>query len=192
MNTLKTFALRHDQLPAFHAGYLVLTILIASMLHLGAFAILIAAHMTLDSVKYREFHHYSWRKTVRAMVRESLVDITLLMLGILFAVYLHHSLPLIAGLSGLYRSEVTVVRALGMLIPRVKIFYDFLAILSNIHRYLNRVPTYLGKPWTAVEYVCALSLALMIVLLLLAPLVLSIETSRFLWILGSEMVPWRI
>lgn len=192
MNTLKSFALRHDQLPAFHAGYLVLTILIASLFHLGAFAVLIAAHMTLDCVKYREYHRYSWRKTVRAMTRESLVDITLLMLGILFAVYLHHSLPLIAGLSGLYRSEVTVVRALGMLVPKIKIFYDFIVILSNVHRYLSRVPTYLGKPWTPVEYVSLLSLALMIVLLCLAPTVLSIDTSRFLWILGSEMVPWTI
>ena len=192
MNTLKSFALRHDQLPAFHAGYLVLTILIASMFHLGAFALLIAGHMTLDCVKYRDTHRYSWHKTAMAMLRESLVDVTLLMLGLLFAVYLHHSLPVIAGLSGLYRSEVTIVRATGMFIPKVRILYEFLGILSNIHRYMNTVPTYLGKKWNPVEYVCVLSLSVMIVLMLLAPIVLSIDAAHFFTILGSEMVPWNI
>ena len=192
MNTLKSFALRHDQLPAFHAGYLVLTILIASMFHLGAFALLIIGHMTLDCIKYRETHHYSWRKTGMAMLRESLVDITLLLLGLLFAVYLHHSLPVIAGLSGLYRSEVTVMRALGMFIPKVRILCEFLCILSNIHQYMNTVPTYLGKKWTPVEYTCVLSLALMVVLMLLAPAVLSVDASLILGILGAEMVPWKI
>ncbi len=192
MQYLKYFAHRHDQLPAFHATYLVLTVLAASLFPLGAFGLLIIAHMSLDCVKYREHHRYTWNRTGIAMLRESLVDITLFMLGLLFAVYLHHSLPGIAALSGLYRSEVTLLRAFGTLIPKMKILYDFLAVLSNLHHYLHHVPTYVKKGWDPVEYVSLFSLPIIVVLLLLAPSVLSLDATHFAVILRSELIPWNI
>ena len=192
MQSIKNFALRHDQLPAFHATYIVLTILVAAMLPLGAFGLLIVAHMTLDCVKYHEHHRYRWGKTVIAMVRESLVDVTLFFLGLLFAIYLHHSLPIIAGLSGLYRSEVTVIRAFGVLIPKMKILQDFLAVLSNIHHYLDKIPARLSKRWSPIEQVSLFSLAVIVVLLVLAPSVLSLDAGQFWTILRSQLVPWNI
>ena len=47
----RLFAHRHDELPAFHAAYLVITVLCAALLSLGAFAALIVAHIALDYVK---------------------------------------------------------------------------------------------------------------------------------------------
>ena len=94
LSSVRHFAHVHDDLPAFHAGYLVLTILVASLLNLGVFGLLIIAHMALDYVKYREHHGFSWRRTMEGMVRESLVDIALLGVGVVFAVYFHHTVAL--------------------------------------------------------------------------------------------------
>ena len=58
----------HDEYPAFHAGYLVLTFLIAALFNLGMFALLISAHMMLDYIKYTELHQYGHRKALRAMI----------------------------------------------------------------------------------------------------------------------------
>ncbi len=192
MLSIKNFALRHDQLPAFHATYIVLTILVAAMMPLGAFGLLIIGHMTLDCVKYREHHKYRWKRTLMAMTRESLVEITLFFLALLFAVYLHHSLPLIAGLSGLYRSEVTIIRAFGVLIPKIKILQDILSILNNLHHYLDDVPTYLGKKWSPLEQVSLFSLSIVVVLLALAPSVLSLDMPQFWGILRSQLIPWNL
>src|SRR3990167_7218691 len=87
---------QHDEYPAFHAGYLVLTFLIAALFNLGMFALLIFAHMMLDYIKYTEFHQYGHRKALRAMISESAVDVVLLLVGLVFVVYLHHSAGLIA------------------------------------------------------------------------------------------------
>ena len=111
MNTatvhLRHFAHEHDDLPAFHAVYLLLAILSAGFFNLGAFGLLIVAHMVLDVVKYRDRHGYSWHQTYDGVVRESLVDITLLLVGTVFAVYLHHSVG-VASLSGLMRAELSI------------------------------------------------------------------------------------
>lgn len=192
MQSLKNFALRHDQLPAFHAAYLVLTVLLGALFPLGAFGLLIVAHMSLDWVKYREVHGYRYSQTLVAMARESLVDVTLFSLGLLFAVYLHHSLPFIASLSGLYRSEVTLLRALATFVPKIKIFYNVLFILNNLRHYLAHIPSYLKKDWDPLEHVCFFSISLTIVLLTLAPTVLSLDAEQFWLILKSELVPWNI
>ena len=62
---LRTFAWVHDELPAFHAAYLVLTFLTAALFNFGVFALLIAAHMMLDFVKYREVHGFTLLNTFR-------------------------------------------------------------------------------------------------------------------------------
>lgn len=191
MQYIKNFAVRHDQLPAFHATYLILTILAGALLPLGAFGLLVLAHMALDSIKFREAAGYGWGKTAMAVLRESLVDMTLLLLALLFAVYLHHSLPYIAGLSGLYRAEMTILQGLGIVIPKVKILNRFLEAVMHLHLYLATIPKY-SRRMKPLEIVCLLCLCVMVVLFALAPTVLGLSMPEFLGILRSQLVPWRM
>lgn len=190
LSSVRHFAHVHDDLPAFHAGYLVLTILIASLLNLGVFGLLIIAHMALDYVKYREHHGFSWRRTVEGMVRESLLDIALLGVGVVFAVYLHHTVGL-ASLSGLLRAEMTVVRAAGMLVPKAKILHDFLSIISHVRHYIDQVHPRHTLGWSRLDRFCILTLALSVLLVVATPALMGVDVSTVVRILQSELIPFR-
>ena len=192
MNSLRHFTLWHDELPAFHASYLVLALLLSALFPLGAFGLLILAHMSLDLVKYRELHRLTWKKAIIATLRESLLDWMLLTAGLTLAVYLHHSIPIIASLSGLYRAELTIVQGLGSVIPKMKVLYRFAEIMSNMRMYLNAMPRYLGKSLSPVEHMCVIALCVFVLLLVLAPSILGFDAAHYATILRSELVPWRI
>jgi len=188
---IKAFAHRHDDLPAFHAGFLILTLLAAAMFSLGAFGLLIVAHMCLDFVKYREYHGYSWRLTCKGIVRESLMDITLFMIGLMFSVFLHHSIAF-PGISGVMRTEITIIRMFGTIIPKMKILHNFLKIVSHIRHYLDHAHPHLRKHWSSVDRVCFWSLGLTTLLLILSAPILQVEYSVIIEILKVELVPRMI
>jgi hypothetical protein len=190
IRSLRSFAHQHDDLPAFHAAYLVLTLLAAALFNLGFFALLIALHMLLDVFKYRDVHHYSWKRTVEGMVRESIVDISLLLMGLAVAVYLHPSLPLFVGVQGVMLAEITVLRAVGVISPKLKILYDFLKVVAHIDLYLHHVHPRLGKGASMIEYVALLSLFVSLGLLVIAPLILLVDPAKYLSILFEELIPW--
>lgn len=192
ISSIRRFALVHDTLPSFHAAYLLLTLLGASLLNFGCFAIVMAAHMALDVVKYREVHNKNWRKTAEGVFRESLVDISLFFLGLTFAVYLHHSLPLIASLGGLLRAEVMILSAATMLFTKFHILYDFLKILSHVEHYLHSVHPRMSKKLTKLEVTAIVTAVASIALIVIAPLILPMEQSTYLHILGDQLIPWRI
>lgn len=187
--SLKQFARQHDDLPAFHAGFLVLTFLAAAMFNLGVFALMILAHMSLDAVKYRDVHHLKGHKVAEGVIRESLVDITLLLIGLAFAVYLHHSLPVIGGLMGLARAETSILRAVVTLLPKVKILHGTLCILSNIQNYLAHIHPRMGKGWSVTDKLCFAFSACAIALVIAAPTLLQIDAAHFEQILFSELIP---
>lgn len=186
---LRLFAHTHDELPAFHAGYLVLTFLVAAMFNMGAFAMLVVAHMALDVVKYRDVHGYPWRRVLEGTVRESLVDVTLLFIGLVFAVYLHHSLAGIALFSGYLRTEITIVRALGTIIPKLEILHHVLKIASHIQHYLDSIHPRMEKEWSRLEKVCLVSFAISLLLLVLAPSILGLDAIQLEQIIRDEMIP---
>ncbi|PIP65393.1 hypothetical protein COU77_03165 [Candidatus Peregrinibacteria bacterium CG10_big_fil_rev_8_21_14_0_10_49_16] len=192
IHTLRTFAHKHDELPAFHAAYLVITVLVAALLNLGVFALLIVIHMTLDYVKYREYHNYSLRKTLHGMVRESLFDIALLSLATVIAIYLHHSVVGIAGLSGVLRAEVTIARGLGTLIPKFEILHRFFHVIFHIGHHMRHVVVSVESPWTHNEKIQWFLVAVSIVLLALAPEILHIDLQSLQSILREELLPWNI
>ncbi len=165
LSNIRVFTHKHDDIPAFHAAYLVSTFLAAAILHLGFFAILIGIHMCLDYVKYRDFYRFSLLTTFRAIFLESLVDITLLCISLTFAIYLSHDFML-AAVSGLLRSELTVLRAFGTIIPRIRILEHFLTIFMNYHEYMHTVNPALCGSFTRFQK-CSL-FALMLTLALLA------------------------
>ena len=181
----------HDDLPAFHAAYLVLTMLAAAMFNMGVFGLLIIAHMSLDLVKYREFHGMSWRATFEGILRESLIDITLLFVGLVFGIYLHHSVG-IAGLSGLMRAEVTIIRALGTMIPKMKILHNFLKVMSHLHHYMRHVHPHFRDSYSGVERACFFFLGITITLLLLAVPILDLTMLEYQNILADQLIPWNI
>lgn len=146
----RTFARQHDDIPAFHATFLVCTFLSAALLSVGYFGILILIHLCLDFVKYRDIHGSSLRLTFRGMFLESINDIALFLIALTFAVYLNHTYMLTA-LSGLLRSELTLLRTLGTLIPKARIMEHFLCIFLNMHTYLHSIPEGLHTSMSRVQ-----------------------------------------
>jgi hypothetical protein len=149
-NGVRAFAHEHDDIPAFHAAYLVATFLAAAILNLGFFLGLILLHMALDFIKYRDIHKESYRLTFRAMILESISDIAFFLLALTFAVYFSHTF-LLAAASGLVRSELTVLRALGTLIPKVAIFEHMVTVMVSMHSYLHTEVEGIHGPMTRVQ-----------------------------------------
>lgn len=188
-HALKEFAFMHDDLPAFRAGYLVLTILVAAMFNLGTFGMLILAHASLDIVKYREHHGFNWRRTFEGVWRENLFDAALLSVGYFFAVYFHHTVG-IAGVSGLVRADITIIRGIGTLIPKVEIFHDFLHVLGRLWEYFRFPHARLGLPLLTGERLLVFLLAASCILLVIAPSVLGIPNDTYFAVLAEETIPW--
>lgn len=189
--SLRAFAHEHDDLPAFHAAFLVLTFLAAAMFNLGFFAVLILVHMGLDVFKYRDVHRFTWKKTVEGVVRESIVDIALFMMGLAVSVYLHPALAFYTGIKGLMLAELTVLRAVGIMTPKLKILYDFLKILAHVDQYLHHVHHRMGKQAALIEYVSMFSLCVTVGMLMIAPILLMIDGVQYVEILKQELTPWH-
>lgn len=187
--TTRTFAHRHDELPAFHAAYLVVTILSAALFSLGLFAALIVLHLALDFVKYREVHKFSIPRTVEGMVRESLRDVMLLCIGLTFAVYFHHTMGL-AALSGLVRSEVFIMRAIGTVAPRYFILNETLSILIHLRSYFHAIHPQIGKPWSRVEQWQIGILGASVLLIALASSLMGVAHAHVVDIILHELTVW--
>lgn len=166
-NRLRLFAHQHDDIPAFHAAYLVSTFLVAAIFNLGFFAILIVLHMLLDYVKYRDYFRFPVGLTIKAVLLESIVDIALFLLSMTFAVYLSTELafPL---LSGLGRSGLTILRALGTIVPKIHIAEHMLTIVLNLHLYLYTPHPDIRKPLSAAHRYSVLTSFLCLALLALS------------------------
>ena len=189
--SVRHFAHEHDDLPAFHAAFLVLAFVTAGLFNLGAFGLLVLAHMALDVVKYRERHQFSWKQTVEGVVRESLLDVTLLCVGLVFSVYLHHGVG-VASVAGLMRAELTVVRMLATLVPKLKILHHFLKIVAHLHHYMEQVHPKHRKGWSGLDFLCFYFIGLSAFLVLFAAPLMQIEWSLVGEILAEELIPWRI
>jgi hypothetical protein len=182
----RLFAHEHDDIPAFHAAYLVGTFLAAAIFNLGFFLMLIVAHMCLDAVKYRDYHRYGWLMTGKAVFMENIVDIALLLLALTFAVYLNSTFALVA-LSGLIRSELTVIKALGMLIPKIQILEHVFSVVLNFHAYLYQPHPDLKKPMLRIHRWSFLTIFVTLVLLVIAAGLYHAHEVDFLNTLQKEL-----
>ena len=186
---LRAFALDHDSMPAFHAGYLVVTVLIAALLNVGAFALLIAAHAVLDLVKYHEVHRRSWQRTLLSTLRENLLDVFLLSGALLLAVYLHHGEGEIIAISGIVRAETSFLRGILLLIPRVEVLWNCLWIFANFRQHLFQSAEVTGL-WRTRELMFGLGTVISLSLIAVAPVVF--DSTSVVRILADQLVPWRI
>ncbi|PIR53772.1 hypothetical protein COU75_04305 [Candidatus Peregrinibacteria bacterium CG10_big_fil_rev_8_21_14_0_10_42_8] len=196
MNTavasFRHFAHEHDDLVAFHAGYLVLAFLSASFFNLGAFGLLVFTHMVLDWVKYREKHRFGHRQAVEGIVRENLVDVTLLLVGVVFSLYLHHSVGGVASVSGLMRAEISIIRMAALLVPKLKILHHFLKMIAHLHHYLDAVHPHHRKGWSALDQLCFYFCGLSFFLIVFAAPIMSVDFEIVKHILAEELIPWRV
>lgn len=188
LHRLRNFAHQHDDVPAFHATYLVCTVLAAALFNLGFFLVLILGHMSLDFVKYREVHHCNYRMTFKGMLLESIVDIALLLLSLTVGIYLSHAYALTA-LSGLLRSELTILRAVGTIVPKVRILENIARILCNFQSYIHTKHPDLGVHLTRIQhwsfnvvYACFLILGVSVILF-------NGRETTLLDILAHELIP---
>lgn len=189
--TLRNLAHEHDDMQAFHAAFVVLTLLIAALFNLGLFALLIAAHMSLDIVKYREVHHLDWRLTLRGVLRESLVDIFLLCLGLFLAVYFHHTAGIVA-VSGLMIAEGTIAKAIGLFLSKIEILYHIVNVFTSVKTHLRDVRVSPMRSWTIGEQML-LSLSVIAVLAVtFSSYLLQIPGSELEEILVRQLVPWAM
>lgn len=186
----KRFAHHHDEMPAFHAGYLVITFLFAAMFNLGVFAILMIAHMSLDYVKYREVQGFSVAKTFQGIFFESLIDLMLFAIALVFGVYLHHFTGLIA-ISGLLRAEQTIIRTLGMIIPKLDIIHHLYVDFFDMKNHMNSIPEELMKGWTLTDKICMAFMIIGFGLVALAPQILGLSSDTYIKILSDLLVPWN-
>jgi hypothetical protein len=183
---VRSFAHEHDDIPAFHAAYLVGTFLAAAIFNLGFFLALIVMHMCLDFVKYRDYHRYGYAETIWAMFVENVIDIMLFFVALTFSVYTSHSFAL-AALSGFARTELTIVRAIGTIVPKFEILQHLATILLDIHAYMH-TPHVLphheltdGQTWAVFITVSCISL------LGIAFLLFHGRTDELMWILQNEL-----
>ena len=188
---LRHFAHEHDDLPAFHAGYLVLALFCAVLLPLGAFALLIAIHAALDVVKYREVHGLSWKRTWEGVLREGLLDMTLLMIGFVCEVYLHSSVG-IASVSGLVRTEFFILEILGTTLPKFSILHHILKIFAHVHHYVEHMHPRMRTKFSHIDFVCVAFFGVSILLLVFAPFLMHTEGEVVREILGEELLFWRV
>lgn len=189
--SLRHFAHEHDDLPAFHAGYLVLALFSALLLPLGAFALLIALHAILDVVKYREVHSYSWKRTCEGVFREGLLDMTLLMIGLVCEVYLHSSVG-VASVSGLLRTEFFIVEILGTTLPKFSILHHILKIFAHVHHYMENVHPRMQKNFSDLDVLCVTFLGVSVLLLIFAPFLMHTEGAVIRHILNEQMLFWKV
>lgn len=190
--SITSLARNHDDLPAFNAAYWVLTFLAATLFNAGAFLLLIAAHMVLDAYKYRGVHGKKWKKVAEGVVRENMLDVSLLALAVTFGVYCHSALPLVAGLRGLVRTELVVLNAVVQIAVKVHVLHGALTVVSNLHQYLERPHPLVGKKMSMLEVASLAGLVASLVLLAASPWVLSLDFSDMAEMAADVLIPWKV
>ena len=188
IGSVRTFAGRHDDIPAFHAVVIAVTVIAAALFNIGAFLLLIVAHATLDIVKYREVHGMGWRKTLFATFREGLLDLFFLTLALAFALNLHHGERVFA-LSTAMRVEEVLLRFCGMGLARLEVMVHGIWVFSNVRQHILDLRTGTGR-WKLRETVMLLGLIASVAFVASAPLFM--EASAVAKVFSQQLIPWRL
>jgi hypothetical protein len=189
--SLRRFPLAYEDLPAFHAAYIMLVLVFAGLANLGFFAVLIVLHVLLDFIKYRFVLVFKFLRAYFGMLRESLMDITLFFLALSTYVYLNPALPTIQILSDVTQWHVTVMRGLALLLPKLTILHHLLRVVFNLPTYMRSPHPRLREPFTLLDFICIFTFLIALVLLVLAPHLLSLDAEQFRSMLADELTPWK-
>jgi hypothetical protein len=192
VGSLVSLARAHDELPAFNAAYWVLTLLAAVLFNIGAFALLVAGHIALDVYKYREVHKAPWKDVIEGVFRENVLDVSLLFLGIAFSIYFHASLPILAGLRGILRTELSIVNAIVQVTVKAHILHNILMLLLHVYQYLEVMHPRIGKRTSLLENVAIASLLISLTLIMLSPWILHFNAAEGLRLAEEMLIPWNM
>jgi len=118
----------HDKWPMFRIWFSMSTVVASIVLNLGVFVLLVASHMALDGIKYRTKHGLAWHWVGVETLRESLMDIFFITLGLLFTIAFHHAIA-IGGLGKLAEMEILLLNLVLRMGPRIKLAEHFLEII---------------------------------------------------------------
>lgn len=180
---LRPFGVDACKLPAFHAAYLMLSVIAAAMFPLGFFALLIAIHMALDFYKCRN---------TKAVFRESLMDLTLLSLAFTACVYLSQELSMIAVLTGPARTYVTLMRGFAVLLAKLTILHHSLRILFHLETYLHTRHAGLHARWSTTETLCLVIVVIAVLSISFAPAILPMGAGDLRDVLIRQVRPWKV
>lgn len=184
---LQIFARALDEIPAIRAGHIALIILAAALLNLGAFAMLIVGHMCLDFIKHCD-GKTSFRKAMQRTWHENIIDIALLVISFTIALYFHQTGGLVA-ISGLVRADVFLLQALVVFLPKAKILYRSLHGIQTMQaKMTNSFPI----QWTPGRTFATAAIAVCVLFLLVAPIVLKIQSGSLAGFVDRELVPWHL
>ena len=147
--------------------------------------------MALDVVKYRERHGFGWKETADGVLHESLLDITVLSVGVVFSVYLHRTIG-ITSLAGLMHAEIAVVRSFGLLVPKLFILHDVLKVVSHLHQYFDIVHPRHRRGWSGLDHLCICFCGASALLLLFAAPLMGVDWIVVEGALLEELIPWNI
>ncbi len=179
----------HDEIPAFRAGFFVLSLIFAGLLNFGVFLLLIAVHMGLDVMKYRDYHGYSWRLTIRGTLRENALDLMLLSLGLSIAVGLYASPGFWVLLPSSVRFRLASVA--GVLASKLLILFRFVRVLAHPQEHLKMTKPAKRAAWTAGEQF-NLFLAFFLLGVLALLIVRGAGDADFVQWLALQCIPWKI
>ncbi len=190
--TLRSVVRDHEDLPAIHAGILVLSFLVSAMFRLGFFGMLIAVRMMADLVKGREVERRKWFGTLEGVLRGSLTDVSLLAFGFALAMVFHPALLPSTTVADLPLAIFTLTRGIGMTLPKLKILIDFLHVFFHLEQYMLTKNRSIGKSLTFPERASILLLVSSIALLAVLPVFLPIAWGDYVSLFLAECVPWRM
>ena len=119
---------RHDDWPMFRLWFAVTTVTASIVFNLGIFTLLVSLHFVLDIIKYRSKHTLNWFWVIIESIRESIVDVFFIVLGLLLGIAFHYSVA-IGGLGKLARLEILMLNLVLRVGPRLKIAEHLLEIV---------------------------------------------------------------
>lgn len=184
---IRRFADCHDDVPAFHAAVIAITVIAAALFNIGAFLLLIVAHAVLDIVKYRDVHRFRWGRTMMATFREGLLDMFFLALALSFALYLHHGQSIFA-ISGLVRIEQVFLRFVGMGFARLEVLIHGIWVFSNLRQHMLDLRVGNG-PWKRREIFFLFGLIASLAFIACSPFFMDPHAVQA--VLADELLPWR-
>jgi hypothetical protein len=190
MSPVIAFAVRHDHDPAFQAAFIVLTFIAAALLNVGAFLALVAIHVVLDIVKYHTVHGRGWTWTMKATLRESLVDIVLLTMALFVSVYFHESAGLIA-VSSMVRYDGVLLVGIATVLARMEVFCHVLRVFAHVRKHIQNVHKGIAGAWSRTERFALIGTAACLLMIVAAPM-LSHDPDAVFRILTRELLPWYV
>jgi len=188
--TLPRFlAYYREELPAFHAGFVVTLLVLSSLLNLGAFVLLLAARTTLDIVKCRERERMGWRETLGAVVQAGLLEYVLFTFLLLATIFLQESGVLFGG--GV-RAAAELLRGGVFFALKGVLLFRLLPVLLHPRSYIEECGVDMRRPFSSVEQSFLLALVTGLLLLGLSPAIVNGGWQKILQILRKQIVPWKL